>query len=141
MKQSTVIFLVLITLLSILFTSCVDGQSNKNKRSLLFSGTSSATLAITDYEKGGDSGGPAACDGMYHSNDLYIVSLPRNLYNDGKNCYNHIYIFYKDNFIRAMVIDESDTDNTIVASKAVWRFLQIPESGWGELDVTWSWAP
>nr|GEV54223.1 retrovirus-related Pol polyprotein from transposon TNT 1-94 [Tanacetum cinerariifolium] len=158
MKQSTVIFLILFSLLIItLFTSRVDAQSEtyseklrgKNdlsrldkfqktyKRSLL--AATSATLAVTDYEEGGDSG-PAACDGKFHSNDDFIVSLPPNWYNDGQNCYKHIYVYYQYDFIQATVIDESDADNTIVASKAIWRFLGIPESEWGDLDVTWTWG-
>ncbi|GKE97734.1 putative ripening-related protein 2 [Tanacetum coccineum] len=157
MKQSTVIFLILFSLLITLFTSRVDAQSDtyseklrgKNdlsrldkfqktyKRSLL--AATSATLAVTDYEEGGDSG-PAACDGKFHSNDDFIVSLPPNWYNDGQNCYKHIYVYYQYDFIQATVIDESDADNTIVASKAIWRFLGIPESEWGDLDVTWTWG-
>ncbi|PWA69530.1 rlpA-like double-psi beta-barrel domain-containing protein [Artemisia annua] len=156
MKQSTIIFLILFSLLIItLFTSRVDAQSNtyseilrgKNdhsrldkfhntyKRSLLAS--TSATLAITDYEQGGDSG-PAACDGNYHSNDLPIVSLPPNWYNDGQNCFKNIIIYYQQISQGAIVIDESDADNTIVASEAIWRAFGIPESEWGDLDVTWT---
>ncbi|PWA61895.1 rlpA-like double-psi beta-barrel domain-containing protein [Artemisia annua] len=157
MKQSTIIFLILFSLLIItLFTSRVGAQSDtysenlrgKNdhsrldkfhktyKRSLLES--TSATLALTDYEEGGDSG-PAACDGQYHSNDLPIVSLPPNWYNDGQHCLKAIIIYYQQSAQIAIVVDESDADNTIVASKAVWRYFGIPESEWGDLDVTWTW--
>ncbi|GJZ48307.1 putative ripening-related protein 2 [Tanacetum coccineum] len=152
MKQSTIIILILFSVLVTLITSRAGAQSNSSsekfrgkndhitqdkfcntyKRSLLESSKTSATLAITDYEKGGDSGGSADCDGVYHSNDLFIVSLPTKWYNEGKNGYKHINIFYRDEIIQPMVIDESDTNNTIVASKAVWRFLQIPESEWGD---------
>ncbi|PWA77367.1 rlpA-like double-psi beta-barrel domain-containing protein [Artemisia annua] len=158
MKQSTIIFLILFSLLITLFTSRVDAQSdtyseilrgkndhsrldkfqNTYKRSLLASTSATYNLAITDYEEGGDSG-PAACDGNYHSNDLPIVSLPPNLYNDGQNCFKYIVIYYQQINQVAIVMDESDADNTIVASEAVWRAFGIPESEWGDLDVTWSW--
>ncbi|GKA82367.1 putative RlpA-like domain superfamily, kiwellin, partial [Tanacetum coccineum] len=110
------------------------------KRLLLASRNTRATLVIADYDKGGDSGGPADCDGKYHSNEMFIVSLPYRWYNDGKKCFKFININYKGKNVQPMVVDESNTDNTIVASKAVWRFLQVPESEWGDLEITWSWA-
>ncbi|KAK1418695.1 hypothetical protein QVD17_27841 [Tagetes erecta] len=165
MKQSSLIFLVLFSLSIILFTSCVDTQSTmlsrkfgvKNatleqgvnayyhgayKRSLLASGTR-ATMTMNSFEKGGDGGGPSECDGQYHSNNFLLVALSTKWYNHGNRCFKYINIYYKDQSVRAQVIDECDSnrdcgDNIVDASYAVWVALQVSDSDWEETEVTWS---
>ncbi|XP_071688697.1 putative ripening-related protein 2 [Rutidosis leptorrhynchoides] len=149
MKQSTlIIFLVIFSLLFTLHTARVNNQSKHGRKLMSKHSIHSAigvqeNLMITDYTKGGDSGGPAECDGKYHSNDKFLVSLPTTWYNDGKNCNKGINISYKGMDVIAVVIDECGgcSDDVLVASKAVWRGLHVPESQWGdEIQVIWSYV-
>ncbi|KAI3701198.1 hypothetical protein L2E82_45847 [Cichorium intybus] len=146
MKQSTIIFLVLF---SLLITGAQSrgkhGTSNQrvNRRSLLvYTNITQAPMTITSFEKGGDGGGPSSCDGQYHSNSFFFVALPTRWYNGGQRCFDSILIYYTDKYVQAMVIDECDSDdcpdNMVVASRGIWKALQVPQSEWGETEVTWS---
>ncbi|XP_071688696.1 putative ripening-related protein 2 [Rutidosis leptorrhynchoides] len=160
MKQSTIILLVIFSLLITLLTTYVEGQKHGRKliRKTLTpyqlvtsfdhdihasSNELGATLMITDFEQGGESGGPAECDGVYNSSDLFLVSLSTDWYNNGQSCYKGVRINYSGNNAIALGIDECGDgcpDGTVVASEPVWRALQIPESEWGEAEVTWSFV-
>ncbi|GJZ18741.1 putative ripening-related protein 1 [Tanacetum coccineum] len=132
-----------------LFMPSVYAQSKSGGRlkggnaTLLDSGNTDAIMTFSSFEKGGDGGAPSECDGQYHSNTDPIVALSTQWYNNGQRCFNYINIYYKDNSVRAMVVDECDSnsgcrDNIVVASYAVWIILQVPGSDWGETSITWS---
>lgn len=87
-----------------------------------------ASMTITDFEKDGDSGEPAECDGQYHLNELFLVSLPTKWYLDGQKCFKGIIINFNGKNAIAMVVDECDSnygcpDDIVAASKAVWQGL------------------
>ncbi|KAL8238409.1 hypothetical protein R6Q59_014976 [Mikania micrantha] len=133
MKQSTILFLILLFVLVTLFTSSTKAQSTNTD----------ATMTINSFEKGGGGGGPSECDGHYHSDDTLIVALSTRWYNHGQRCFKFININYNGKSVQAMVIDECDStrgckDDIVDASKAVWKALQVPKSQWGETSVTWS---
>ncbi|KAL8238408.1 hypothetical protein R6Q59_014975 [Mikania micrantha] len=112
-----------------------------------------AKMTINNFEKGGDGGGPSECDNKYHSNDTPIVALSTGWYDKGKRCHKFIKIHYKGKSVKAKVVDECDStmgcdkehgfqppcpNNVVDGSKAVWKALGVPESDWGEAEVTWS---
>ncbi|KAK1418698.1 hypothetical protein QVD17_27844 [Tagetes erecta] len=128
MKQSTIVFLLLISLLVTLFISCTNAQTP-------------ATMTINSFEKGGSGGGPAECDGHYHSDDTLIAALSTRWYNKGQRCFKFININYGGRSVQAQVVDECDStkgckDNIVDTSKAVWKALAVPKSQWGETSVT-----
>ncbi|KAL7610665.1 hypothetical protein Lser_V15G14361 [Lactuca serriola] len=126
MTQPSIIVLILFSLLITNAKSRgknVTPEQHVSKRLLLgLANITQAPMTISSFEKGGDGGAPSACDGKYHSNSEYIVAL-------STKC------------AKAMVIDECGSkdcpDNIVVASKAVWVFLQVPHSEWGETIITW----
>ncbi|MFS7925175.1 putative RlpA-like domain superfamily, kiwellin [Helianthus anomalus] len=121
MKQSTVIFIILF---STLFISSIHGLSNQK-----------ATMTINSFEEGGSGGGPSECDGKYHSDNTLIVALSTRWYNHGQRCFKFINICYKDNSVKAKVVDECDStrgckNNIVDASEAVGRpFMCLKVNG------------
>ncbi|KAM0009744.1 putative RlpA-like domain superfamily, kiwellin [Helianthus debilis subsp. tardiflorus] len=140
MKQTTsTIFLVLFSLLPILFVSGIDAQSCNPSGKLRgkkpprgqcvndpdcckvgkFYDTytcsppvtkqTKAIMTINNFEKGGDGGGPSECDNKYHSNETPVVALSTGWYNKGKRCFKLINIHYKGKSVKAKVVDECDT--------------------------------
>ncbi|GMI66857.1 hypothetical protein HRI_000355000 [Hibiscus trionum] len=110
-----------------------------------------ATLTINSFQEGGDGGAPSKCDEQYHSDDEPVVALSTGWFSSRWNKF--IIINAKGISKRALVVDECDSrvgcddehayqppchNNIVVASKAVWTALGVPESEQGELDVTWS---
>ncbi|CAI9278007.1 unnamed protein product [Lactuca saligna] len=146
MTQPTIIVLILFSLLITNAKSRgknVTPEQHVSKRLLLgLANITQAPMTISSFEKGGDGGAPSACDGKYHSNSEYIVALSTKWYNHGQRCFDYIDIYYHDKSAKAMVIDECGSkdcpDNIVVASKAIWVFLQVPHSEWGETVITWS---
>ncbi|CAI0445725.1 unnamed protein product [Linum tenue] len=106
--------------------------------------TTKATLTWNSFEAGGSGGGPSECDNQYHSDDKPIVALSTGWFNKKSRCLNFINIHGNGNTVRAMVVDECDStmppcpNNIVDASKAVWKALGVPESEWGDLDISWS---
>ncbi|KAI3693363.1 hypothetical protein L6452_33198 [Arctium lappa] len=132
MKQTSIISLALFFLLATLFISSIDALSHMK-----------ATMTINGFQKGESGGGPAECDGKYHSDDTPIVALSTQWYNHGRRCFKSINIQYKDRSVKATVVDECDSNhgcknNIVDASEAVWKALQVPKKEWGETQVTWS---
>ncbi|KAG9452636.1 hypothetical protein H6P81_005540 [Aristolochia fimbriata] len=112
-----------------------------------------AILTLNSFEKGGDGGAPAACDGKYHSDRTPVVALSTGWFNKGKRCHNKIKISANGHSVVAKVVDECDStmgcdsdhdfqppcpNNIVDASKAVWKALHVPESNQGWMDVVWS---
>ncbi|KAK7274075.1 hypothetical protein RIF29_15146 [Crotalaria pallida] len=100
-----------------------------------------------------DGGGAAACDFRFHNDNTPIVALSTGWFNHKKRCLQNITIFGNGRKVNAMVVDECDStigcdvdhdfqppcpNNAVVASKAVWKALCVPESDWGLLDIHWS---
>ncbi|XP_058737335.1 uncharacterized protein LOC131609607 [Vicia villosa] len=112
-----------------------------------------AYLTLNSFEKGGDGGGPSACDNQYHSDDTPVVALSTGWFNDKSRCLNKITITGNGKSVEAMVVDECDStmgcdeehdyqppcpNNIVDASKAVWKALGVSKDQWGGLDITWS---
>ncbi|KQJ97229.1 putative ripening-related protein 6 [Brachypodium distachyon] len=107
-------------------------------------GGTPAVMTVNGFQKGQDGGGPAACDGKFHSNKDMIVALSTRWYAGGKRCHHTIRITSKHNgrTVEAKVVDECDSrhgckDNIVDTSEAVWKALGL-DSNIGEVPVTWS---
>ncbi|CAL9758014.1 unnamed protein product [Musa acuminata subsp. burmannicoides] len=115
-------------------------------------GDTPAHMTIASFAQGGDGGGPAECDGRYHSDDQMLASLSTGWYDDGSRCNRSIRISGNGRSVLAKVVDECDSvygceadqsyppcsNNAIVASPAVRTALAITEAQVGDYDVTWS---
>ncbi|XBH65723.1 putative ripening-related protein 6 [Aegilops tauschii subsp. strangulata] len=101
-----------------------------------------AVMSLNGFEQG-EEGGPAKCDGQYHSDDLYLVAMTSVWYGPGLRCGKMISIKSSGgSSLQAMVVDECDSDNgcgatEISTSAAVWKFFGLDTSV-GEVAVTWS---
>lgn len=106
-----------------------------------------AILTLNNFRRGGDGGGPAECDGKFHSLPERVVALSTGWYNNGKRCGKMIKI--KANNGRstvAKVVDECDSgnrckksckNNVVDASETVWKDLRL-NTNEGEVPVTWT---
>ncbi|KAM0845565.1 hypothetical protein ACQ4PT_056277 [Festuca glaucescens] len=101
-------------------------------------------MTVNGFEKGQDGGGPAECDGKYHSNGDLIVALSTRRYAGGRRCHKPIRITSKHSSrtVVARVVDECDSrhgckDNIVDTSAAVWKALGH-DTSIGEVPVTWS---
>ncbi|KAL6001950.1 hypothetical protein ACLOJK_040514 [Asimina triloba] len=105
------------------------------------------------FEKGGEGGGPSACDGKYHNDNTPIVALSTGWFNKRKRCQKYIRISGSGRSVVAKVVDECDSavgcdkdhdfqppcpNNVVDASEAVWKALGVKESEWGWMHVTWT---
>ncbi|CAN0908485.1 KWL1 [Linum grandiflorum] len=104
-----------------------------------------AMLTINGFQKGEDGGGPAECDGNYHSDDTLIVALSTPWYAKGQRCFRSITITASNGkSVSATVVDECDVKhahcktNIVDGSTAVWEALNVPHDQWGLMPVTWS---
>ncbi|KAL7603230.1 hypothetical protein Lser_V15G15993 [Lactuca serriola] len=111
------------------------------------------TTRIVVFQKGADGGGPSECDNQYHSDDTPVVALSSGWYKGGDRCHKCITINGNGMSVKAMVVDECDStmgcdddhdyqppcpNNSVDASKAVWKALGVSEDNWGDLDITWT---
>ncbi|KAI4966979.1 hypothetical protein ZWY2020_034625 [Hordeum vulgare] len=129
---STSNVVAIFAVLVVLQVSCVAGQVNNLP----------AVMSLNGFEQG-EEGGPAKCDGQYHSDTLYLVALTSVWYGPGLRCGKMISITSAGGItVQAMVVDECDSDNgcgdtEISTSAAVWHAFGIDTSV-GEVAVTWS---
>jgi hypothetical protein len=74
-----------------------------------------AVMTLNGFQQGEGGGGPAACDGQYHSDEDFIVSLSSEWFDGGARCGKQIRIQDSSNIgIVAMVVDEChDCDNEV----------------------------
>lgn len=107
-------------------------------------GGTAAVMTVNGFEKGQDGGGPAACDGHYHSNGDLITALSTRWYAGGRRCHKPIRITstHTGRSVVTRVVDECDSrhgckDNIVDTSKAVWDALGL-DTNVGEVPVTWS---
>ncbi|WRX07729.1 hypothetical protein QQP08_000216 [Theobroma cacao] len=102
-----------------------------------------ATLTINSFQQGGDGGGPSKCDNQYHTDAEPVVALSTGWFSQGSRCNKFININGYGKTVRALVVDECDSqvgcddqhayqppcrNNIVDASKAVWTALGVPES-------------
>uniref|UniRef100_A0A7C8YCE1 RlpA-like protein double-psi beta-barrel domain-containing protein n=1 Tax=Opuntia streptacantha TaxID=393608 RepID=A0A7C8YCE1_OPUST len=105
-------------------------------------------LALRTFQKA-----PAKCDNAYHSDDTPVVALSTGWYAGGSRCGKGIVVNWNGKSVKAKVVDECDSTkgcdaeegyhppcgyNIVAASKAVWKALGVPQSQWGQLNITWS---
>ncbi|XP_048538217.1 putative ripening-related protein 6 [Triticum urartu] len=99
-----------------------------------------AVMSVNGFENG-EEGGPASCDGQYHNDDLFLVSMASKWYGTGLRCGKMISIKRLiGTSVQAMVVDDCGDgcgDNEISTSAAVWKALGIDTSA-GEVPVLWS---
>ncbi|XP_051147305.1 kiwellin-1-like [Andrographis paniculata] len=116
------------------------------------SGRTKAVLTLNGFEKGKDGGGPAECDGHYHSDNIPIVAMSTGWFNKMKRCFQNVTIYGRGKKVTAMVIDECDStmgcdeehdyqppcpNNIVDGSRAVWEALGVPKKDWGLMEVQW----
>ena len=93
-----------------------------------------AVMTVNSFQQGGSGGGPASCDGQYHSDSEFIVSLSSEWYAGGQRCGKMIRI--KDNSsilggITVIVVDECD------GCDGEWHNFGL-DPNLGEVKITWS---
>uniref|UniRef100_A0A8I6YFA1 Ripening-related protein n=1 Tax=Hordeum vulgare subsp. vulgare TaxID=112509 RepID=A0A8I6YFA1_HORVV len=131
MANATKVVAVL-AILVLLQVSCAIGQTY----------TFSAVMSVNGFDKG-EEGGPASCDGQYHSDDQFLVSLGTMWYGPDNRCGKTIRIRSSDEvYVVAMVVDECGREsgcgeNEISTSAAVWKAFGL-DTGVGEVFVSWS---
>ncbi|CAN1237552.1 Putative ripening-related protein 2 [Linum grandiflorum] len=140
--------LIIITLASLLAAAAVESRAILNTTNVTPSTkltNAKAMLTINNFQKGGDGGGPAECDGKYHSDKTLIVALSTPWYAKGQRCFRSITITAENgNSVSAKVVDECDVPhdhcktNIVDGSEAVWKALNVPRNQWGLMPVTWS---
>ncbi|KAK1632564.1 hypothetical protein QYE76_006879 [Lolium multiflorum] len=98
-----------------------------------------AVMTLNGFQQGEGGGGPAACDGQYHSDEDFIVSLSSEWFDGGARCGKQIRIEDSSNIgIVAMVVDECrDCDNEVGASAHIWRNFRLDPS-LGEVSIRFS---
>ncbi|CAD6237610.1 unnamed protein product [Miscanthus lutarioriparius] len=103
-----------------------------------------AVMTVNGFQKGESGGGPAACDGQYHSDHDMVVALSTGWYAGGRRCHKLIRITSTrtGRTVEAKVVDECDSThgcrrNIVDTSPAVWKALGL-DTNVGVVPVTWS---
>ncbi|XP_040384423.1 putative ripening-related protein 6 [Oryza brachyantha] len=103
-----------------------------------------AVMTVNGFEEGEDGGGPAACDGRYHSDRDMLAALSTGWFAGGRRCHRAIRITSRRSgrSVVATVVDECDSrrgcqNNIVDTSAAVWEALGL-DTNVGEVPVTWS---
>jgi hypothetical protein len=98
-----------------------------------------AVMTLNGFQQGEGGGGPAACDGLYHSDEEFVVSLSSLWFDGGSRCGKLISIKDPSNlYITAKVVDECrGCDNEVGASAHIWRNFQLNPSV-GEVSISFS---
>ncbi|XP_025791635.1 putative ripening-related protein 7 [Panicum hallii] len=103
-----------------------------------------AVMTVNGFRSGESGGGPAACDGHFHSDGELIVALSTGWFAGGHRCHRAVRITSArtGRSVEARVVDECDSrrgcrGNIVDSSPAVWRALGL-DTGVGEVPVTWS---
>ncbi|PAN46731.1 hypothetical protein PAHAL_9G211000 [Panicum hallii] len=107
-------------------------------------GGTPAVMTVNGFQRGESGGGPAACDGHFHSDGELIVALSTGWFAGGHRCHRAIRITSgrTGRSVEARVVDECDSrrgcrGNIVDSSPAVWRALGLDTNA-GEVPVTWS---
>ncbi|GLJ18360.1 hypothetical protein SUGI_0324960 [Cryptomeria japonica] len=99
-------------------------------------------MTVNSFEKGGDGGGPSACDGHFHSNKDHWVALPPSTFDHNSNCFRKLKISARGKSTVATVIDECAKpckDDIVDASESVWKALGVHhgDNDFGLMPITW----
>ncbi|VAI34168.1 unnamed protein product [Triticum turgidum subsp. durum] len=136
--------LVLVAALVILLqaSTCAVGRHHHHAKP--DPGGTPGIMTVNGFEKGQEGGGPAACDGKYHSDKDMIAALSTRWYDGGRRCHKTIRITSKRDgrTVEARVVDECDSnhgckDDVVDTSAAVWEALGL-DTDVGVVPVTWS---
>ncbi|XP_051184239.1 putative ripening-related protein 6 [Lolium perenne] len=124
-------------LLVLLQVSCAVSRPHISPGKSLLVNTP-AVMTVNGFQEG-EGSGPAACDGQYHSDEEFIVSLSSEWFDGGARCGKLIRIQDSANLhITAKVVDEcGDCDNEVGASAHIWRNFNLDPSV-GEAKISFS---
>ncbi|VAI19399.1 unnamed protein product [Triticum turgidum subsp. durum] len=136
--------LVLVAALVILLQASTSAVARHHHHAKPDPGGTPGIMTVNGFEKGQEGGGPAACDGKYHSDKDMIAALSTRWYDGGRRCHKTIRITSKRNgrTVEARVVDECDSnhgckDDVVDTSAAVWEALGL-DTDVGVVPVTWS---
>ncbi|XBH81472.1 hypothetical protein VPH35_107042 [Triticum aestivum] len=140
MANTTKVVAILGVLVFLQAVSCVVARHHADPGASL-AGLQAGTMTVDGYEEGEEGGGPAACDGIYHSDGDFLTTLPTELYAGGSLCNKFIGITSTQTGrgARAMVVDVCDDcgDDELGTSAAVWNALGLDTNA-GVAPITWS---
>ena len=143
MAGTTKVAVVLGIALLFLQVSCaVSGRPTVTEGKFELRQNVPATMTVNGFQQGETGGGPASCDGQFHSDDEFIVSLSSEWYAGGARCGKLIHIAGGANLhIIAKVVDEcAGCDNEVGASIRIWKNFNLDPSV-GQVDIKWSDVP
>uniref|UniRef100_A0A0D9XKX4 RlpA-like protein double-psi beta-barrel domain-containing protein n=1 Tax=Leersia perrieri TaxID=77586 RepID=A0A0D9XKX4_9ORYZ len=146
--------LALLATLALLLASCAAGGRHHHHNgdecgggrctSPAVTGETPAVMTVNGFEKGEEGGGPAACDGRFHSDKSMVAALSTGWFAGGSRCHKGIRVTSRQTgrSVVAIVVDECDSrhgckDNIVDTSAAVWEALGLHTVD-GEVPVTWS---
>ncbi|XP_047052098.1 putative ripening-related protein 7 [Lolium rigidum] len=126
MASSTEVAVLFVILVSLQVSCAVSRQHSPGT----FLVNIPATMTVNGFQEGEGGGGPAACDGQYHSDEEFIVSLSSEWFDGGARCGKLIRIQDSSNLhISATVVDEcGDCDGEVGASAHIWRNFRLDPS-------------
>ena len=124
------VFFICCVMIMMMMMTCT-GVSEKHGR-----------MTVNSFEKGGDGGGPSACDGHFHSNKDHWVALPPATFDHNSNCFRKLKISARGKSTVATVIDECAKpckDDIVDASESVWNALGVHrgDKDFGLVPITW----
>ncbi|XP_020195969.1 putative ripening-related protein 6 [Aegilops tauschii subsp. strangulata] len=129
MANTNIKVVAILSILVFLQASCTAGRHL---------GGTPAVMSLNSF------GWPASCDGKYHSDSLFLVSLNSGWYGGGIRCGKMIRIRSPGGpTVEAMVLDECEIrggcgHHEMGTSVAVWNALGIDPTA-GPVSVTWSY--
>ena len=96
-------------------------------------------MTVNGFQQGETGGGPASCDGQFHSDDDFVVSLSSVWYAGGARCGKLIRLANSGIIhISAVVVDEcAGCDNEVGASSHIWKNFDL-DTSLGQVDMKWS---
>ncbi|PAN46733.1 LOW QUALITY PROTEIN: hypothetical protein PAHAL_9G211200 [Panicum hallii] len=107
-------------------------------------GGTPAVMTVNGFRRGESGGGPAACDGRFHSDGDLIAALSTGWFAGGRRCHRAIRITSArtGRSVVAHVVDECDSrrgcrGNIVDSSRRRPPALGL-DTGVGEVPVTWS---
>ncbi|KAJ1295059.1 hypothetical protein BS78_01G194800 [Paspalum vaginatum] len=147
MVKVAVVVVVVLALFQVSSIAAARRQGKPAGPSLRGSGGGDGTpavMTVNGFKRGETGGGPAACDGHFHSDDDLIVALSTRWFEHGQRCHRAIRITSARDgrAVDERVVDECDSrrgcgDNIVDSSPAVWKALGL-DTDVGEVPVTWS---
>ncbi|WVZ59419.1 hypothetical protein U9M48_009565 [Paspalum notatum var. saurae] len=145
MVKVAVVAVVILALFQVSSCAAARRHSKPAGPSLHSSGGGTpAVMTVNGFKRGETGGGPAACDGNFHSDEELIVALSTHWFEHGQRCHRAIRIvsMRDGRAVEARVVDECNSwrgcgDNIVDSSPTVWKALGL-DTDVGEVPVTWS---